>query len=457
MKTYDVVVIGGGSAGLAAAEAARATGASVCVIEREGLGGDCPHWACVPTKTLLRSAVLYDHLRHASAFGIIARNVRFSFRAIAARRARIVQTVTGNGKRLFARMEQLGIDVVYGDARFADDTTIAVGRTKLRAKTVLVATGAEDVVPPIAGIEFVNVLGSREVTQLHSLPASVCIVGGGPVGAEFATLFSLLGSNVTLLEAGSHILPREDADIAALAAAALRGHGAQVYQNAKALSVTRSGRGVRVTYQVGDRPRTAVTVAALVVAVGRRPRVREIGLLDLGVATDAHGGVVLDDMLRTSLKHIFLAGDVAAGYQFTHVAHHQGTLAGLAAAGRAPRPSKKSLVVPRVTFVEPEVASVGMTEADARKTHAGVQVAKFPIGALSRAVIDDERDGLLKVVVGARGRILGGHMLGSRAGEVIHEIALAMHAGIPFDELASLLHAFPTYSEAIPAAFDYLQ
>lgn len=450
-------MIGGGSAGLAAAEAARATGASVCIVEREALGGDCPHWACVPTKTLLRSAVLYNHLRHARAFGITARSVRFSFRAIAARRARVVHTVTGDGKRLFARVQQLGIDVVYGDARFVDETTIAAGRVKLRAKAVVVATGAEDIVPPIAGIEFVNVLGSREVTQLRTLPASVCIVGGGPVGAEFATLFSLLGSSVTLVEAGPHILPREDVDIATLAAAALRGHGAQVYTHAKVLSVRRSGRGVRVTYQVGERPRTSVTVAALVVATGRRPRVREIGLLDLGVETDARGTVVLDDMLRTSVQHIFLAGDASAGQQFTHVAHRQGTFAGLAAAGKTLRPSRKALVVPRVTFVEPEVASVGITEADARKAHTGVRVAKFPIGALSRAVIDDERDGLLKVVVDARGHILGGHMLGSRAGEVLHEIALAMHAGIPFDELAGLLHAFPTYSEAIPAAVDYLQ
>lgn len=457
IKTYDVVVIGGGSAGLAAAEAARATGATVCIVEREALGGDCPHWACIPTKALLRSAVLYNCLRHADEFGIRASNVRFSFRAIAARRTRVVQTVTGHDKRLHARMQEFGIDVVYANARFADATTIVAGKTKLKAKAFVVATGAEDVVPPIDGIESVPVFLSRDVTQLRALPASVCVVGGGPVGAEFATLFSLLGSKVTLVEAGVQMLPREDVDIAMLAAATLRGHGAQVLLQTKVLSVAKAGRNVRVTYQVGERPRTSVTVAALVVAVGRRPRVREIGLLDLGVTLDARGAVALDESLRTSEKHIFLAGDVSAGYEFTHVAHRQGTFAGLAAAGKPLRPSRKALVVPRVTFVEPEVASVGITEKTARKEHQGVRVAKFPIGALSRAVIDDERDGVLKVVVDSRGRILGGHMLGSRAGEVIHEIALAMHAGISFDALAGLLHAFPTYSEAIPAAVDYLR
>ena len=453
---YDVVVIGGGSAGLAAAEAARATGATVCIIEREALGGDCPHWACVPTKTLLRSAVLYDHMRHAAEFGIHVRGLGFSFRSIAARRARVVDTVTGNGKRIFARMQQLGIHVVYGNAHFTDAQTIAVGKLQLHAKAIVVATGAEDVLPPVVGIERVRVLSSRDVSQLRSLPKSVCIVGGGPVGAECATLFSLLGSRVTLVESGPHILPREDVDIATLAAATLRGHGARVLTGSKILGVINDGRSIRVTYQVADHPRQSMRVAALVVAAGRRPRVHDVGLLDIGVVTDARGVVVLDEMLRTSEKHIFLAGDVSSGYQFTHVAHRQGSLAGLAAAGKPLRGAQKSLIVPRVTFVEPEVASVGLTEKAARATYKGVRVAKFPVGALSRAVIDDARDGLLKIIVGANGRILGGHMLGNRAGEVMHEIALAMYAGIACDELAGLLHAFPTYSEAIPAAVDYV-
>ncbi len=430
-------MIGGGSAGLAAAEAAASTGARVCIVEREALGGDCPHWACVPTKALLRSAVLYNQLRHAGEFGITATNVRFSFRAMAARRARVVKTVTGDDKRLFARMKEAGIDVVYASATFVDATTVAVGKKKLTAKAFVIATGAEDVVPPIAGINDVHFLTSRDVTQLRALPKSVCVVGGGPVGCEFATLFSLLGSKTTLVEAGKNLLPREDVDIATLAAASLRGHGATVLTNTKVLGVVRVGKNVRVTYQVGDKPRTTVTVAALVLAVGRRPRVHGLGLEEIG-----------------EQSHIFYAGDASGGMQFTHVAHFQGTSAGLAAVGRGR--AAPSLIVPRVTFVEPEVASVGVTETEARKTHRGIRVAKFPVGALSRAVIDDERDGLLKVIVGAKGKILGAHVMGNRAGEVIHELALAMHAGIPFATVAAMLHAFPTYTESIPAAFDYL-
>lgn len=437
--SYDVLVIGGGSAGLAAAEAAVAEGARVCIVEREALGGDCPHWACVPTKTLLRSATMYDALRHAGRFGIAARNVRFSFRAMAARRQRVVGTVTGNGKRLFARMEEIGVDVVYGDARFVDATTVVVGKKKLSARAFVVATGAEDVVPPIAGVHDVPFLTSRDVTQLRTLPKSVCIVGGGPVGCEFATLFSLLGSTTTLVETGDRLLPREDIDIATLAAAALRGHGATVATGTKVLGVARAGKRVRVTYQTGDRPRATMTVDAFVVAAGRRPRVQGLGL----------------DALKEQ-PNVVYAGDAAGGMQFTHVAHYEGAQAGVVAARGAGSVDVMPRVVPRVTFVSPEVASVGLTEADARKGRKAVRVARFPVGALSRAVVDDERDGLLKVITDTRGKILGAHMTGSHAGEVVHELALAMHANISFADVASMLHAFPTYSEAIPAAFDAL-
>ncbi len=435
-KNYDVIVIGGGAAGIAAAEAARQQGVSVCIVERGELGGDCPLWACVPTKTMLRSATMYNAMRHAKDFGITVSGLSFRFSAIANRRKRVIDTVTGNGRRLADAMHHAGIDVVYGGAVFVDNHTIAVGRKKISATSFVIATGAEDIIPPIAGIENVPVLTSRSAVQLTRLPRSFAIVGGGPVGMEFATLFTLLRSSVTLFEAGKRVLPHEDAAISALAAAALRGHGAVVHERTKVLGVAKHGSGARVTYQIGSKPRATLDVAALLIAVGRRPRLTSLNI----------------PVQSKSSPHIFFAGDASGGYQFTHVAHHQGTLAGMVAAGVKIPVLRRPHVVPRVTFVEPEVASVGMTEQEARKVARGVRVATFPIGALSRAVIDGKRDGVVKIIMDAKGKILGGHILGERAGEVIHEIALAMHAGIPFSTLASMMHAFPTYAESIPAS-----
>ncbi|MBI1908305.1 NAD(P)/FAD-dependent oxidoreductase [Candidatus Uhrbacteria bacterium] len=454
--TFDVIVIGGGSAGIAAADVARQNGARVCMIEADRLGGECPNWACVPTKAMLRAAMLYDEIRHAAPeAGIRTGDVQFHFGRLMARKDAVVDAVTGHGKRLAAWAKANDIEVVRGDAAFADPHAIRVGTMKLRARAFVIATGSVDAIPPIAGIEDVDYATSRDVVSLKTLPDRIAVIGGGPVGMEFATFFSLLRRKVTLIEAGKAVLPREDAEVAALAAAALRGHGAAVYEHAKVLAVRRKGKTTEITFQRGTKRRETLRADLLLVATGKRPNVAHLGLDVAGVRRDDRGRLVLNRNLQTSVPHIYAAGDVTSGYLFTHTAHAEGAFVGALAAGApAPRTTKPLLpVVPRVTFVVPEVASVGMTEAAARKAGKKVAVARFPIGALSRAVIDDTRDGLVKVVMETRtGKILGAHIIGSRAGECIHELALAIHAGIPFDEVAAMLHAFPTYSEGIAAA-----
>lgn len=457
---FDVIVLGGGSAGIAAAESARAHGAHVAIVEAAQLGGECPNWACVPTKALLRAATLYNEIRtEASDFGISTGPVRFRFGALMARKSRVVRTVTGEGKRLQQWADREGIAVLYGKAKFIDAHTVQVGKAVFSAASFVLATGSEEYIPPIAGIDEVPYLTSRSVTALQELPKSVAVVGGGAVGCELATFFALLGVKTYVFEASPHILGRIDPDVAEVAAASLRGHGAHVVTDTRVLSVTKRGKAVTVVYQHGKRRRQKLVVDAIVMAAGKRPRLSDLGLEAIGVAFNDGGYLALDTYQRTKVKHILAAGDVTGVDQFTHTAHAEGRRAGrIAAVGIRGEPKYAYTVVPHVLFVEPEVATVGLTEQQARAAGYGIGVGTFPVGALSRAVIDGKRDGLLKVVVDEdSGLVLGAHMVGERAGEVLHELALAIHARIPFSEVAAMLHAFPCYSEVIPAVAAYLE
>lgn len=458
VKRYDVIIIGGGSAGVSAAFSARAAGATVCLIESEKLGGECPHWACVPTKALLAAAKLYDTMRrHGARFGVRAKALTFDISAVMARKDAVVRVITGNGKRLAQALDEAGVDVVHGcRASFASKTLIKVAERKLMGKAFVIATGSRDYVPAIDGIEDVPVLSFRDVVSLKKLPRSIAIIGAGPVGCEFATFFAMCGVDVTLLQAASQILPREDEELAAMASRALAEKGAAIITRAKTLSVRRHRRETVVTYQQGSERRKTLSVEAVMLASGRRANIDGLQLEKAGVALK-DGRVVVDRMLRLGgSTKVFAAGDVTGEFQFTHVAHHAGVTAGVNAAKAAKRGSVRRFaldVVPHVTFIDPEFAGVGMTASEAAKAGKDFAIKRFPIGALGRAVVDGKREGMLKVVVDVpSGMVLGASMLGERAGEVIHELALAMHADIRFDDVQSMIHAYPTYSEAISAA-----
>lgn len=454
--TFDVIVIGGGPAGIAAAEAASARGASVCIVEREQLGGECPNWACVPTKAMLRAAVLYDEVRQSTGeFGIRVGDAQFHFGRLMARKDAVVNAVTGHGQRLLAWAKSREITVVFGQAEFADDHALRVGNSKLRAKAFVIATGSVDAVPPISGLAEAGYSTSRDAVSLRVLPERIAIIGGGPVGMEFATFFALLRRKVTVLEAGPSVLPREDGEVAALAAAALRGHGAVVHENTKVLSMRKRGKTTEITFQHGTKKRETIKADFVLLATGKQPRIADLKLENTTVKCDERGRLVLDRHLRTTAPNIYAAGDVAGRYLFTHTANAEGAYVGAVAAGARVAKTNSAIVgvVPRVTFTLPEVASVGLTEVLARKAGKRVKVIRFATGALSRAVVDDKRDGLVKIIIEQKSqKILGAHIIGSHAGELIHELALALHANISFDEVASMLHAFPTYSEAIAGA-----
>ncbi|MEK7632720.1 MAG: NAD(P)/FAD-dependent oxidoreductase [Patescibacteria group bacterium] len=452
---FDVVVIGGGSAGLSAAFAARQEGASVAIVSSDKLGGECPNYACVPTKSMLAAAVRYDDIRRNGArFGIDVKRLTFNLPAMMERKDAVVNAMTG-GRRLEKILEKEKVTIFRGAASFIDDESIRVGTHIISAKSFVIATGSVPKIPPIAGIDSVDYWTPREATSITELPESIAILGSGPIGCEFATFFSLLGIPVIVFDIADRLLPREDAETAALAAKTLMHRGVTFHGDTRVLGVAKTGRQIRITFQTKSEPRKTVRVERLLIASGRVPNVESLGLENAGVKRNATGRMLIDSAMRIKGQAIFLAGDVSGLPAYTHTAHHEGAIAGknaaLLAQGKKKFASVDLAVVPRVTFVAPELASVGAMPDELVAKKKSFTVWKFPVGALGRAVIESERIGLLKVFVEKRSYlILGASMLGDRSGEVIHELALAMFAGLTIDTVQSMIHAYPTMSEAIP-------
>lgn len=463
-SAYDVLVIGGGSAGISAAIAARQAGATVAMIAADKMGGECPNYACVPTKSMLVAALRYnDFKRNALKFGINARSITLDVEAMMARKDAVVTAMTGR-HRIEKILEKEGITLFRGVASFVDDESVKVGTHLISAKSFVIATGSIPKIPPIAGIESLDYWTPREAVSFSELPASIAIVGGGSVGSEFATFFSLCDVPVVMFDIAPQLLPREDAENAAFAERELKHRGVAFHSNTKVLSVTKDRNRLRVTYQTGDSPRQTLRVSTLLIASGRTPNIESLRLENVGIITPNPNaqlaqGVIADrssgNPRSPAVPHIFYAGDVTGLPAYTHTAHHEGVIAGTNAAhvAQGKRSFKKFdlRVVPRVTFVSPELASVGMMSDELIAAKEQFTIWKFPVGALGRAVIESERVGLLKVFVSKKTNlILGASMLGSSAGEVIHELALAMHANIDFDTVTSMIHAYPTMSETIP-------
>lgn len=452
---FDVVVIGGGSAGLSAAFAARQEGASVALVTEGKLGGECPNHACVPTKSMLAAAVRYDDIRRNShRFGIDVKGITFNVAAMMERKDAVVSAMTGKG-RLEAILERERVTVFRGAASFIDDESIRVGTHIISAKAFVIATGSVPKIPPIGGIETVAYWTPREATSMTELPESLAILGGGPIGCEFATFFSLLGIPVALIDTAPQILPREEAEVAALAAKTLLHRGVIFHGDTRVLGVVKTGRHIRVTMQTGSSPRKTIRVEKLLIASGRAPNIEFLHLENANLQRNATNGITIDTALRVKGSRFFLAGDVSGLPAYTHTAHHEGMIAGknaaLLARGKKKFNTVDLRVVPRVTFVAPELASVGAMPHELVAQGKEFFVWKFPVGALGRAVIEGERTGLLKVFVEKKSHlVLGASMLGERSGEVIHELALAMYAGITIDTVQSMIHAYPTMSESIP-------
>lgn len=456
---FDVIVIGSGSAGFSAIEAAAQQSASVCVIEKNRFGGECPNYACVPSKAVLKSASLYRQMGRVKDYGLDAPGRTFDWKNVMKYREEVVETITGGGDlgdRYIEILKNLNVSHRIGTATFVDSETIEVDGEELSAKSFVIATGTVDFVPPIPGIEEIPYWGWKEALQTKRQPKSLAIIGGGPVGCEIATFYASFGTRVVLLQSASNVLNREDEEISLLALEALRSIGVEVVVNAQINELVNGRVGV-IGVKVGapQEAEQMFAVERVVMTTGKRANVLGLNLEAVGVKLDERGSIKTNKEQRTSVSNIFAAGDVDGGLQFTHTAHHEGWIAGYNASLKTKKKAKTrdERVVPRVTFIDPEVGSVGMTEAEVQKEHGQVLVGRYKVASLGRAVTDHARFGLIKLVAHPKTRVLlGAHIISPHAGEVIHEAALALQLGAKIDVLAGMIHAFPTYAEGLKAA-----
>jgi len=446
----NLVVIGAGSAGLVSAYIAAAVKAKVTLIEKHRLGGDCLYTGCVPSKALIRSARFLSLVKRAPEFGMRSAQAEFDFADAMARVQRVIQAIEPHDS--IERYTALGVDVAMGSARIVSPWEVEVTRAdgqvrRLSTRSIVIATGARPVVPAIPGIEQVEVLTSENVWNLRQRPERLVVLGGGPIGSELAQTFARLGSRVTQVEQAPRLLMREDVDASELVTARFRSEGIDVLldHTAKRIEVV-DGEKLLIAEYAGSEVR--IPFDALLVAVGRHANLTGFGLEELGVTTGRT--VEVNAYLQTNFPNIYAAGDVAGPYQFTHTASHQ---AWYAAVNALFDPFKKFRadyrVIPWATFVDPEVARVGLNELEAKEKKVPYEVTTYALDDLDRAIADGEAHGFVKVLtVPGKDRILGATIVGEHAGDLLAEFVLAMKHGIGLNKILGTIHTYPTMAEA---------
>lgn len=452
MRRFDLVIIGGGVAGLVCASGAARLGARVCLVEKRSLGGDCLHSGCVPTKRLVHCAKIARLLKKADEFGIELSGAKVNFQKVM-EGMRKIQSIIGE-RDSPGRFEGMGVSVIWGGARFLDNRTLEVNGENIYGKKFLISTGSSPFIPPIHGLKEAGALTNTSALKLEKLPQSLIILGGGPIGLEFAQIFSRLGSRVTVVEKAERILPREDKEFSLLLEDILKSEGIEIYTSTEVKKVESAG-GIKKILAASPAKEMLLTAEEVLAAIGRVPNVDELNLEAAGVKYDEKG-IKVGLTLQTTAKNIYACGDVTGPYAFTHMAEYQ---AGIALSNALfPLIKRKAdyRVLPWVTYVDPELARVGLTEDEAAAQYGkkGIRVLRFNFKEVDRAVIDGEGLGLIKIICDKRLRILGAHILSARAGELIHECALAMKTNIPVTEISRMMHAYPTLSQGVKRVCD---
>jgi pyruvate/2-oxoglutarate dehydrogenase complex dihydrolipoamide dehydrogenase (E3) component len=444
---YDLGILGGGAAGLTAAAGAAQFGAKAVLVEKaKKLGGDCLHFGCVPSKTLIRSAGVWALARRAKEFGLPDVALPpVSLAAVMGRVRSVVDTIQEHDSP--ERFRRLGAEVRFGSPRFVDDHTVDLDGARLTARAWIVATGSSPSPPPVEGIADVPYWTNETVFSQTELPEHLLILGGGPIGVEMAQAFRRLGSQVTVVETADQLLPQEDPDIASILRSRLEAEGAKVLTGTKALKAAIAGSAVllRVAPANGAGEPWTVEGDVLFVAAGRKPNVEGLDLSMAGVASFPRG-VPADARMRTNVPHIYSCGDVNGVFPFTHVAGYEAGIALSNAVLRLPRKADYTKV-PWCTYTDPEVASVGLNEKRAKTAGVEYRTLEAPFDGVDRALAEGETEGKIKVLIRPSGALLGCQIAGHHAGELIHEWVAAINGGVKLSTLAGAIHAYPTLAE----------
>jgi pyruvate/2-oxoglutarate dehydrogenase complex dihydrolipoamide dehydrogenase (E3) component len=444
---YDMIVIGAGAGGFVSSKFAAGLGKKVAMIEKNRLGGECTNAGCIPSKAILKAAAVAHQAKHLRNYGLeTGADLNISTK-------NVMQYVRGAVKKVYdshpaSVFEKAGITVLFGDPKFLDNHRIVLNGKTLSSNKFMISTGSSAFVPPIEGLASVPYLTNENVFDLETLPESLIVLGGGPIGIELASAFNRLGVRTTVVEMLDTILFRDDHELVQKLAGRLAAEGLMIMTDTKALKAARNGDDVILTVGNAQKQKEDLRARALLVAVGRKPNVEGLDLEKAGVEY-GRTGVKTDLFLRTTAPNIYACGDVVGPYQFSHMAEYQA----ITAVRNAFLPFKKKVnydTVAWCTFTDPELAHVGLTEEEARKKYGDkITIYRYDYGNTDRGRTDSTEFGLAKFVCGPGGRLLGAHILGERAGDVIHEAQMVKYLGLPFSVIAPMIHIYPTYTDVV--------
>lgn len=441
---YDMIVVGGGAAGLTTASGCAQLGMKTLIVERENkLGGDCLHYGCVPSKTLIKSAKVCALMKRAQDYGLPEPSMPLpDFERVAARIRDVIEAIQPHDSP--ERFASLGAETVFGTARFTDEHTVEVNGKRHTSKFFTIATGSEAFLPSVPGLAEAGCLTNREIFCLDSLPSSIIVLGGGPIACELGQAFARLGSQVTLIQRSGQILSREDEDMAAIVAEGLRADSVDVMTGAILKEVKRVGKGSEV---ICDTPKgmTRVLGARVLAALGRRPNIAGLGLEEIGVDSSGRG-VETDRRMRTTQKHIFAAGDVTGKHQFTHAAGYEGGIVVANAAFRLPRKADYTWM-PRCTYTDPELAGMGLTEREAKKAGVEHTVYSEEFASNDRAKAEHATRGRIKLLLDRKNKPIGIQIAGASAGDLLGEWVAVVNGRVGLSTLAGAVHPYPTFAE----------